>query len=228
MLDIKEIQRGSSLYPAHLESIMAPPRTLWAVGNLGLLNTPGVSVVGARDASRVGLTIAERISSFLAMNNIPVVSGLALGVDAAAHRGAIKVAGPTIAVLASGVDNFTPKTNMPLAQEILNKGGLIVSEQAPGTPAKRQNFVPRNRIQVGLSNASIIVECAEKSGTMTHAKFCLEERHPLFTVIPNDATLAMNLSGAKLLQTMGAHIITSKEDYSMLLLKAHKSLSARY
>lgn len=217
MFDITEIRRGSPLYPAHLASIMSPPNTLWAMGNLNLLSTAGVSVVGARESSQIGLIVAERISSFLAYNNIPVVSGLALGIDAAAHRGAVRVSGPTIAVLASGVDNFTPKTNTSLAHEILNTGGLIVSEHPPGTPARKQNFVPRNRIQVGLSRASVIVECAEKSGTMTHAKFCLDEHHPLFTVIPDDLTLSMNLSGARLLQSMGAQVITSKNDYSMLL-----------
>jgi len=213
MYDIAEIQKGSALYPPHLASIMAPPRTIWAMGNLELLKSPGVSVVGARDASDVGLTIAERISSFLALNNIPVVSGLALGIDAAAHRGAVSIQGPTIAVLASGVDNFTPRANASLAQQILDTNGLIVSEQPPGAPARRQNFVPRNRIQVGLSRASVIVECAEKSGTMSHAKFCLDERHALFTVMPDNAPANMNLSGARLLSSMGASIIRSKDDY---------------
>tara|TARA_B100000700_G_scaffold161345_1_gene178638 strand:+ start:4501 stop:5178 length:678 start_codon:yes stop_codon:yes gene_type:complete len=216
MFDITEIRKGDALYPNHLASIMAPPRTIWAMGNLELLGAPGVSVVGARDASSTGLTIAQRISSFLALNNIPVVSGLALGIDAAAHKGAVEVNGPTIAVLASGVDIFTPKSNSALAQQILNTGGLIVSEQPPGSPARKQNFVPRNRIQVGLSSSSVIVECAEKSGTMTHAKFCLEERHPLFTVIPDNAPANMNLSGARHLTSMGAKIIRSKDDYSVL------------
>lgn len=219
MFEISEIRRGTPDYPRHLESIMSPPRIIWAMGNLDLLYSRGISVVGARDASKVGLTVSERIAAYIASKNIPVVSGLALGIDAAAHRGAVKVSGPTIAVLASGVDNFTPKTNSQLANDILNNNGLIVSEQPPGTPARRQNFVPRNRIQVGLSYASVIVECSERSGTMSHAKFCNEERHKLFTIIPNDETLTMNLSGAKhLCSTMGAQIISSKHDYERLFV----------
>ena len=219
MFEISEIRRGTPNYPKHLESIMSPPRTIWAMGNLDLLYHQGISVVGAREASEVGLIVSERIASYIASRNIPVVSGLALGIDAAAHRGAVKVSGPTIAVLASGVDNFTPKTNSKLAIDILENNGLIVSEQPPGSPARRHNFVPRNRIQVGLSYASVIVECSEKSGTMSHAKFCTEERHKLFTIIPNDETLIMNLSGAKhLCSSMSAQIISSKDDYGKLFV----------
>lgn len=216
MYEITEIPRGSELYPRHLSAIMAPPRIIWAMGNLLLLERPGISIVGARESSKTGLIIAERIGSYLAERGITVVSGLALGIDAAAHIGAVKVKGPTIAVLASGVDVFTPKSNTRLANEILETGGLIVSEQPPGSPAAKQNFVPRNRIQVGLSSVSVIVECSEKSGTMRHANFCLDEKHPIYTVIPEDPR-DMNLTGANKLIGMGAKVIASKEDYSALL-----------
>jgi DNA processing protein len=185
------------------------------MGNIDLLKVPAISIVGAREASYTGLTIAKRIAMFLAKNNIPVVSGLALGIDAAAHQGAVDVNGPTIAVLASGVDVITPKSNLTLAKDILQGGGVIVSEQPPGTPARRNQFVPRNRIQVGLSIASVIVESTEKSGTMTHAKFCYDEKHPLFTVF--NKNLEMNLSGAsKLIREYNAFTMNDKKDYIKL------------
>lgn len=216
MYEITEILRGSEQYPRHLSSIMAPPRIIWAMGNLSLLKHPGVSIVGARDASKMGLIIAERMGSYFSERGITVVSGLALGIDAAAHIGAVKVKGPTIAVLASGVDVFTPKSNSRLANEILEAGGLIVSEQPPGTPAAKQNFVPRNRIQVGLSSVSVIVECSEKSGTMRHAQFCMDEKHPMFTVIPENPR-GMNLTGANKLVGMGAKVVVTKNNYDEVL-----------
>ena len=217
---IFEIHRGSPGYPEHLNQIMAPPRTLWAMGNLDLLNTPGVSVVGSRNASETGLIIADRISQYISSQNIPVVSGLALGIDAAAHGGSVKVNGPTIAVLASGVDVITPKSNTQLAQQILSTGGLIVSEHPPGTPARRDQFVPRNRIQVGLSYASVIIESSVKSGTMTHAKFCHDEKHSLYTIAPNNSPkmAMMDFSGARRLMTeMSAIPLHSKSDYQKLI-----------
>ncbi len=223
--DIVEIHKGTELYPSSLASIMSPPRIIWARGNLDLLLKRSVSVVGARDASNTGLEIAKRIAMFLARNDIPVVSGLALGIDAAAHIGAVEVNGPTIAVLASGVDIITPSSHSDLAKRILDTGGLIVSEQPPGTPARRNQFVPRNRIQVGLSAASVVVECSEKSGTMTHAKFCFDEKHPLYTVF-ND-NLKMNFTGAqKLIREFRALTLASQSDYSQLFALSRNTSSS--
>jgi len=216
MYEIIEIKKGESLYPAWLASIMAPPPKIWVKGNIDLLLTPpGVSIVGSRDCSKAGLEIARRLSAHITQLNLPVVSGLALGIDAAAHQGCIDAGGKTIAVLASGLHEATPKSNSKLGAQILETGGLWVSEHPPGTPARRQNFVPRNRIQVGLSRCSIVVESSEKSGTTTHAKFCVDEKHPLFAVLPQQGNpLNLNYLGPQMLHnTMGAIPITSKNDY---------------
>ncbi len=160
-----------------------------------------------------------RSAAFVNHKGFSTVSGLALGIDAAAHTGSIEVGGPTIAVLASGVDLFTPKQNATLGQRILETGGLIVSEQPPGTPATREKFVPRNRIQVGLSSTSIIVESSIKSGTMTHARFCYDEKHPIFVVMPQDGNpLNLNYAGPqKLINEMGATPLYSKDDYYLII-----------
>lgn len=210
-------------YPSCLRAISNPPVLLHTRGDQTLLNKlPGIAVVGARKATENGQLIAERLSEYLAKNNWVVVSGLALGIDASAHKGALKSGqrGSTIAVLANGLNVAKPASNARLAQEIIDNGGLWVSEHRIGVPPLKNHFVPRNRIQLGLSAGSIIVEATQKSGSITQARFCAEQRRPLFAVMPYRDTNELNLmyEGCEyIVKEMGAIPLRSKHDYPSLI-----------
>lgn len=211
--DVNAHVLGMIGYPLHLSSIRNPPLVLYSRGNTKLLKQPGIAIVGTRKATQNGITIAKRLAIACVEQNISVISGLALGIDAAAHSGALS---NTIAVLASGLHEATPSQNARLGSDILNNGGLWVSQHPPGTSARKENFVPRNRIQVGLSGASIIVESEIKSGTATHAKFCIDEKHTLFTVL-SDKSLGLLSEGPQhFVDTLGAIPLRTKEDYPKL------------
>ena len=164
----------------------------------------------------------------LSTHNYTIVSGLAIGVDSAAHRATLSCKGKTIAVLAHGLEEAKPKQNARLGQEILENNGAWVSEYPIGRPAQKQSFVQRNRIQVGLSLGSVIVEAAKNSGTMTQAEFCNRESRPLFGVVPEDINnkLRLNCSGTLELVSSGrAFPLRNKQDYELLLNKVTASKS---
>ena len=214
-------------YPLSLKLIKNPPSILYFKGNLKLLqNLPGVAVVGTRKVTSNGAIIAQRLSAFLASEEFIIVSGLAIGVDFYAHQGALSVNGKTIAVLASGLHKASPKQNAILADEILLKGGAWVSEHPWGVEPLREYFVPRNRIQIGLSAGSIIVESEIKSGTSTQAEFCLESGRPLFAVIPryphNPLGLLSN-GPLHLVENKEAIPIMSKDDYQYVITRLNDS-----
>lgn len=214
---IEAIPIESLDYPKQLKATFNPPKVLYVKGNKELLYKPSVAIVGTRDCSKAGAFIAQRIAKFLSEQGYTIVSGLALGIDAAAHEGGIK---STVAVLAHGLHEAHPRSNAHLAQRILDEGGAWISEHSENTAPKRQFFVPRNRIQVGLTTSSIIVESAEKGGTMTHASFATKERHPLFAILPQEPSnkLGLNTAGCqKLVSDQNAIAIRSKQDYTKLL-----------
>ncbi len=208
---------GTSNYPTYLLEIADAPPVLYVKGNVSLLHrAPGVAIVGTRKASETGVVIAERIAQHFAAEDWTIVSGLALGIDAAAHRGALSVGGATIAVLAHGLRSASPKTNSLLGTEILERGGAWVSEYPVDVSARPEQFVHRNRIQIGLSAGSIIVEGEERSGTMTQADFCIQNKRKLFAVLPEGAD-RFNLITAGpriLINKKGATILRSKKDYA--------------
>ncbi|CAB3863753.1 hypothetical protein LMG26858_02359 [Achromobacter anxifer] len=214
---IATIPIGAPDYPPYLATIQDPPPVLYVKGNLELLRRQaGVAIVGTRKASPNGIIIAERISKYFAECGWTVVSGLAMGIDAAAHRGALDVRGATIAVLAHGLRSASPKINAHLGSEILEKGGAWVSEYPIDVPAKPEQFVLRNRIQIGLSAGSIIVEGEERSGTMTQAEFCLRNKRKLFAVLPEkiDALKLVSTGPLILVNKRGATPLRSKDDYT--------------
>jgi DNA processing protein len=228
-LGIVALPVTSAAYPKSLALIDDAPPVIYYRGNLSTLaQVPGLAVVGTRKATRNGLVIAERISRHFAENGWVIVSGLAMGIDAAAHRGSLLGGGKTIAVLAHGLSTVYPKTNAALADEILASGGLLLSEYPAGVPAKPEQFVLRNRIQIGLSVGSVIVEGEEKSGTRTQAEYCLKNRRHLFAVLQNDGASALNLVSslpAQLVAKRGATAIYSKDDYDKveLMLNARRA-----
>ena len=214
-------------YPVYLKDVKDPPAMIHIRGNPRVLQSlPGIAVVGTRNVTENGREIARRLGQFLGENNWVVVSGLALGIDAAAHRGTLDGKGKTIAVLAGGLDKPNPRKNEELAEEILERSGAWVSEHPVGEPPRRQHFVPRNRIQVGLSAGSIIVEAEEKSGSISQANFCVEIGRPLFAVMPQDDrnTLGLRCNGTSfLVRKKGAIAIRSKSDYDQVLKVLERS-----
>ena len=214
--DVAAIPITSEEYPAHLRAIEDAPPVIYVRGSRQILSgPPGVSVVGTRKASPNGLRIAERISSYFAERGWVIVSGLALGIDTAAHRGALNVAGGTIAVLAHGLHQASPKANTHLANDILTSGGVWLSEHPLNVPALPEQFVHRNRIQIGLSAGSIIVEGEERSGTMTQAEFCIRNKRHLFAVFPENADGLRLVSKGPLIliNKRGATPLRSRDDY---------------
>lgn len=210
-------------YPKSLKLIKNAPPIIFVKGNIDLLNnTPSVAIVGTRKVTENGTKIAQRISSHMAENGWTVVSGLAIGVDAAAHAGALSVNGQTIAVLAHGLHKASPKQNSILADDILLKNGSWISEHPIDTEARKEYFVQRNRIQIGLSSGSIIVESGLNSGTATQAAFCVEAKRLLFAVVPStsDNPLRLYSDGPlSMVAEKNAIPIKSRSDYPMVIEK---------
>lgn len=209
----------SIFYPNHLKAIDNPPPVIHVRGNVAAIQKiNGIAIVGSRKTSRAGEIIAQRIASEAVTKGWMVVSGLALGIDAAAHSGALSVGthSSTVAVLAHGLEKAKPAANAKIGDQIIENGGCWVAEHPVGTPARPAQFVSRNRIQLGLSVGSVIVEAEEKSGSITQARFCVQQKRPLFSVIPqtDDNPLNLNSAGTKLLVSkMGASPLRSRDDY---------------
>lgn len=229
--DVRSFSIISNGYPKHLREIDNPPLVLHVRGNVKLLqDVRGISVVGARKTSEAGLIIAHRIAKEAVEKGWVVVSGLALGIDASAHKGALSVGveGSTVAVLAHGLEAAKPASNKKLGAQILENGGAWVSEHAIGVPARPPQFVQRNRIQLGLSVGSIIVEAEEKSGSITQARFCLQQKRPLFAVVPENIENPLKLvcSGTSMLvKEMGANPLRTKSDYPEMFEKFNRQKS---
>ena len=198
-------------YPQKLKDISDPPPGLFYKGNLSNLNTlKHVAIVGTRSATNYGIGISKKISSLLSEKNIVVVSGLASGIDTSAHLGAVK-SGKTTAVVGTGVDYVFPSENKQLASEIISKGGLIVSEYPPDTPAVPWNFPQRNRIISALSNAVVVIEGDLQSGAIITARFAIKQDKPLFALpgpIDSPASNGPNI----LIKSKVAELLTSIDD----------------
>lgn len=170
---------GDADYPPRLAAIHAPPPVITLIGEVALLARRSIAVVGSRKASAAGRTMARTLAAAFAEAGYAVVSGLALGIDAEAHSAALE--GGTVAVVAGGVDRPTPEENGPLAAEIARRGALV-SERPLGAAAFARDFPRRNRLIAGLAEAVVIVEAAERSGTLHTARFALEANREVFAV----------------------------------------------
>ena len=207
--NIKLININDKNYPKLLKEIYDPPITIFAKGNINLLNKNCISIIGCRDATSYGILQTKKISYNLAKNNNIIVSGLAKGIDNAAHIGALMANGETIAVLGNGIDIVYPKENINTYKKILEKG-LIISEYIVGTTPEAKNFVARNRIISGLSRALVITEAKLKSGTMITTDFALEQGREIY-VIPGRIDSKQS-EGTNELIKQGANLITSAND----------------
>jgi DNA processing protein len=197
-------------YPERLREIYDPPAVLWIRGNPDLLARPGVAVVGTRQPSPYGAGMAELLSRDLANRRLVILSGMARGVDTAAHKGAIEAGGKTIAVWGTGIDVIYPKENKKLAESIVTSGGTIVSEYPLGTFPAPQNFPIRNRILSGMSVGVLVIEAAEYSGTRITARCAMEQNRDVYAV-PGNVT-NKNAWGPNTLIKQGAKLTATWED----------------
>jgi DNA processing protein len=195
-------------FPPMLLAITDGPPVLWYQGDLACLDAIAVAIVGSRAATSVGLEAATRLGADLAARGITVVSGLARGVDSAAHRGALKT-GRTVAVLGSGLDHVYPPEHGGLARQIAERG-LVFSEYAPGTPPLPHFFPLRNRLISGLSRAVVVIEAAENSGSLITASCALEQGREVMAV-PGNVLTGRN-RGAHALIRDGAKIVECADD----------------
>ncbi len=207
--NISAISRGDLRFPAALDAIHDPPDTLWITGDVDALRAPSVAIVGSRAASPYALEVARSLGADLARRNVAVVSGMARGVDSAAHRGALEGGGVTIAVFGCGVDVIYPPEHRGLAARITERGALV-SEFPPGTPPRREHFPQRNRIISGLSLAVVIVEAAEGSGSLITADFAMEQGRTVLAVPGN--VLGGRNAGAHALLRDGAKLVECADD----------------
>ena len=198
-------------FPPLLRAIHDPPRELFlrGDGDAALLSRPIVAIVGARACSAYGAHVARTCARDLAAAGVVVVSGLARGVDAEAHRGALEGGGATVAVLGCGIDRDYPASNRQLARRI-EETGVIVSEYEPGVEPAPWRFPARNRIVAGLAAATVVVEAREQSGALITVDFALEEGREVFAV-PGEITSALS-RGTNALLKLGAAPLTSAED----------------
>lgn len=197
--------------PDRLKQIPSPPKQLFALGDTSLLSHKyTLSVVGSRKITTYGNFVTNHLTSEVAAQGVTIVSGLALGVDAAAHRAALEVNGNTIAVLPCGLDAIYPATNRGLAKLILENNGLLISEYSPGTPALVQNFIARNRLVSGLGDGLLVTESGIKSGTIHTANFALEQGKVVMAV-PGNINSPASQGTNSLIQT-GASPVTSPDD----------------
>jgi len=197
-------------YPMRLREIYDPPPLLWVRGEAGLLAKASLAVVGTRHPTPYGSGMAERLSRDLAGRGLVILSGMARGIDSAAHRGALEAKRPTIAVWGTGVDVIYPKENKSLAEQIVSTGGLILSELPLGTFPAPQNFPRRNRILSGMSIGVLVIEAGEYSGTRVTARCALEQNREVYAVPGNVTT--RGAWGPNMLIKQGAKLTTCWED----------------
>ena len=207
--DIEIIYYWDSTYPPLLREIYNPPFLIYKRGGVLDNEFPSISVVGTRLASSEAITAAYNLGLEMAALNICLVSGLAAGIDEAAHRGIVKARGKTVAVLGNGIDYIYPKENTALGHEILELDGVILSEYSPATAPLRYNFPARNRIISGLSRSVVVVEAPEKSGALITAEFALDQGRDVF--VHSCSLNSKRGLGCRKLSVSGAGIINSAE-----------------
>ena len=205
---IKLITILDEKFPSKLYTISDPVLYLYYKGNIDLINTLSVAIIGTRNPNELSKENSYKLSSNLSKQGYTIISGLALGIDAIAHKSCVENKGKTIAVLPSGIDNIQPTSNRGLAEEIINSNGCLVSEYPIGTVLNKFNYAKRDRIQSALSNVIIVPEANEKSGTMIAVNKSKKEGKPVFQLTTSDNKLIDN------------SIDIEKEDYLYTIKRA--------
>ena len=201
-------------YPKRLSEIDQPPPVLFIRGSLLPEDDWAIAIVGTRRITAYGRQVTEEISSFLARNGLTVISGLARGVDAVAHKAALDAGGRTLAILGCGVDRIYPPENRKLAETII-KNGALISDYAMGTPPDSMNFPPRNRIISGFAQAVIVVEAGNRSGALITASFAADQGREVFAV-PGNINAPQSIGTNRLIQ-QGAHPLVNPEEVLEIL-----------
>lgn len=207
--EIKVYTMEEEAYPENLRNIFDPPPIIYVKGDLKKEDNLALGIVGSRKASEYGLKASEKIAEALAKLGITIISGMALGIDSAAHRGAIKAKGRTIAVFGCGLCNVYPTSNMNLYREIL-KNGAVISEYPIGEKAFPEHFPARNRIISGLSKGILVVEAGLKSGSLITTDFALEQGRDVFAIPGN--IFSSNSKGTNNMIKNGAKLVDCIED----------------
>lgn len=200
----------SDEYPSLLKQIVGAPPLLYVRGNSENLHLPQIAIVGSRRMTRGGETNAFEWSKFLASGGFVITSGLAQGVDGIAHSGALAAQGKTIAVMGTGIDTIYPREHRQLAENIIDQGGTLITEFAPGTPPLPTHFPKRNRIISGLSLGVLVVEAAPRSGSLITARYALEQDREVFA-IPGSIHNPQS-RGCHQIIKQGAHLVERAED----------------
>lgn len=210
-LNIKVVTIKSKYYSKLLKEIDTPPLMLYCRGNLELLNSDCLAVVGTRRATNYGKSMCKKIIGEVATQGITIVSGLAEGIDTVAHTSTLEVKGKTIAVLGSGLMHIYPSSNEGLYNKIIESGGLIISEYKPSEPSVTYHFPIRNRIIAGLSKATFIVEATEKSGSMHTKNYALEYNREVFA-LPARINDIYSVGCNKIIRNGQARMLLGSED----------------
>jgi DNA processing protein len=206
---VDSIARGDAAYPATLNDLPNPPKQLWWIGDLSVLDRPLVTIVGTRRATSYGERITRELAASLTRAGACVVSGMALGIDAAAHRAALEAGGPTIAILGTGADVAYPRAHVSLHRDIIRRG-LVMSELPPGAHSHKGSFPNRNRILAAIATLTIIVEAPFDSGALITATHATELGRDV-AIVPGPIDSPQS-QGSNLLLRDGAHPIISIDD----------------
>lgn len=197
-------------YPNQLKDIENPPKQLYAKGNIELLKTNIISMIGSRVCSKNGIKLAQQFSKELVYQGLTIGSGMAIGIDTIAHQTTLKEKGKTIAVLGNGFEHIFPKENIGLYQQIIENDGLVITEYPPEEQAKSNNFLERNRIVSGLALGILVVEAMHRSGTSVTARLAKQQGRKVFA-LPHEVGDKNGIGTNRLIQE-GAKIVTCTED----------------
>lgn len=201
---------GDESYPPQLADLPDAPAALFGEGDIRLLKEPQLAIVGSRTPSSGGINNARAFARYLSAQGFVITSGLALGIDAASHRGALAAQGATIAVMGTGPDIIYPREHRELAAEIVAKGGLLISEWPPGTMARKEHFPRRNRLISGLSEGVLIVEASLQSGSLITARLAAEQGREVFA-IPGSIHNPLSRGPHRLIRE-GAKLVETAQD----------------
>lgn len=225
-MEYKILKIDDELYPKKLKKIKNPPKKLYCIGNLELLNKPIFAIIGTRNITEYGRKIAKIFTSNLAKEFV-IISGMAIGTDSVAHETTLEIGKKTIAVLGSGFDNIFPKENKNLFENIIKNDGLILTEYSPNIKPKSSNFPARNRIVSGLSEGVLVIEAAYRSGTSITASLAKKQGKKVFA-IPGRLDSKYGVGVNKLIQE-GAILVTEIEDivkhYPHIINKKWKNIN---
>ena len=219
-----EIKIEDKKYPEQLRKIDNPPKQLYLEGNIKLLDTPGIAIIGSRECTKYGEKMARKFAKELSLYGLTIISGMAKGIDSFSHIGCIEGIGNTIAVLPSGLNNIYPKENKKLFDDILENNGLVITEYEENEAANTRTFLERNRIVSGLAIGTLVIEGGYRSGTSVTARLTNKQEKNIFC-IPSSLENKKGITPNKLIKE-GAFLVTEVEDiiskYPELKLKKNR------